>query len=420
MIKDTSAQDHIVGAQKNNTKRWLTMATIAFVVIVAIGFTFNRFIDTTPEVNLDRLRIAEVKTGHLVRDVSVNGKVVAGFSPVLYSSNSGIVSFNVKAGEQVKKDQIVAIIESPELQNQLQQEQAILDRLSIEVKRQTIENQKNDLIARKELEEARRTLLTAKREKKRNEKAWEKGAVTEVDYQKSKDELTSAEIAYAHALEEADLNVASWKFEQKVRELELRQQELLVADLARKVEALNIVSPIDGMVGNLMVDEKAVIASNAGILSVVDLTQLELEAQIPEIYADALSTGLDSIIRMGNSQVRGHLASISPQVDDGLVAARIRFDEELPQELRQNQRLQARVLLESRDNTLVLTRGPFMNDGGGRIAYLVAGNYAERLSIKTGISNVAEIEILEGLNPGDKVVISSIELFNNADRVRLN
>jgi HlyD family secretion protein len=221
-------------------------------------------------------------------------------------------------------------------------------------------------------------------------------------------------------LEEADLNVASWKFEQEVRELELRQQALLVKELERQVTQLKIMSPIDGMVGNLVVEEKTVVAKNIAVLSVVDLSRLELEAQIPETYADTLNLGLLSKIRIGTAEITGHIAAISPQVENGMVAARIRFNEELPQTLRQNQRLQARVLLESRDDTLVLARGPFINDGGGRIAYLIEGDYAERLAIKTGISNVAEVEILEGLNSGDKVIISSIEHFNNADRVRLN
>jgi HlyD family secretion protein len=101
------------------------------------------------------------------------------------------------------------------------------------------------------------------------------------------------------------------------------------------------------------------------------------------------------------------------------VAARIRFEGELPAGLRQNQRLQARLLLDEHRDTLVLTRGPFVQDGGGRIAYVVRDGYAERSPIETGLTSVSDIEVLSGLTPGDRVVISSLEPFGDAERVRL-
>ncbi len=420
MIKDTSAQDQLVSVPKKSPWRLGVLVGSVLAGVLVITWVIFQFGDTTPSINSSRLRIAEVKTGNLTRDVAITGRVVAGFSPMLYAPASGTVSFHVRAGDEVSQNQILATIHSPELNNQLMQEQAILERLDIGVKRQTIETQKKNLQARKELEEARIKLTGAKRELQRNESAWSKGVVNEVDLQKAKDEYTSAKIIYAHAQEAADLDLVAWKFEQEVKELELKQQELLVAELKRVIDALEIRSPIDGMVGNLMVEEKTVVAENASVLNVVDLSQLEIEAQIPELYADALSPGLSAEVRMGDYRVAARLASISPEVNEGSVSARIRFDEELPQPLRQNQRLQTRVLLDERENTLVLAKGPFMDDGAGKIAYLVRDDVAERITIKTGIASINEVEILEGLKAGDQVVISSLDQFNNADRVRLN
>ena len=133
MIKDTSGQDHIVNTTQRKSKRWMMVTTLSLSVVALSGFIVNKYMDATPTVDAERLRIAEVKPGNLTRDISVTGKVVAGFSPVLYSSNEGTVSFKVKAGEQVEKGQVVAKIDSPELKNRLQQEQAILERLNIEV-----------------------------------------------------------------------------------------------------------------------------------------------------------------------------------------------------------------------------------------------------------------------------------------------
>jgi HlyD family secretion protein len=88
--------------------------------------------------------------------------------------------------------------------------------------------------------------------------------------------------------------------------------------------------------------------------------------------------------------------------------------------LRQNQRLSVRVLLDHRDRVLQLPRGTFVDDAGGRYAYVVRDGLAERRPIRLGAQSLSAVEVLEGLKPGDRVVISGSDLFQGAERVTLS
>ncbi len=116
----------------------------------------------------------------------------------------------------------------------------------------------------------------------------------------------------------------------------------------------------------------------------------------------------------------GEIAAVSPEVVNGEVTTRIRFTDKQPPGLRQNQRLSARVLMDSRKNVLKLERGPFVDQSGGRYAYVMQGSVAQRRPVRLGASSLAEIEVLDGLQAGDRVVVSGSDQFGDADKVKIN
>jgi HlyD family secretion protein len=109
---------------------------------------------------------------------------------------------------------------------------------------------------------------------------------------------------------------------------------------------------------------------------------------------------------------------VSPEIVAGQVRSRIRFSGEMPANIRQNQRLTTRVLLEERPSVLTLQRGQFLETGGGRIAYVLRDDdIAERRQITVGGRSLSAVEIISGLEEGDRVIISSIDQFNGAETV---
>jgi HlyD family secretion protein len=201
--------------------------------------------------------------------------------------------------------------------------------------------------------------------------------------------------------------------------LERDRQRLVVQDLERRVGELNLKSPVDGIVGTLSVAERASVAQNAALITVVDLTAFEIEFQVPESYADDLGLGMEAEVSSGMKKYAAKVSAVSPEVRSGQVTGRLRFSGEVPQGLRQNQRLSTRIVLESRADVLKVQRGAFLDTGGGRVAYVVQDDVAVRRPIRTGATSVSEVEILEGLQPGDRIIISNLGEFERVETVRL-
>ena len=418
-IADTSAQDVVIKAKPKSRQRLLTGAGI-LVGVLAVWLllpSVQRWAGSSISVPRDRLRLATVERGELVRDVSVQGRVVAAISPSLFAPADGTITLLVDAGAVVEEGQPLALIDSPDLQNQLQQEQATLDGLSVEFDRQRIETKQKALDNRKNIDLTKVTLTAAERERRRAESGYKIEAISEIDFEKTKDDLETARLAHEHAVADASLDDERLVFELKTRELQVERQSMLVQDLLRQVDELNMRSPVNGIVGNLMVDQKAAVSRNQVVMAVVDLSAFEIEAQVPESYADDLGLGMLAEVLAGNKKYPAVLVSVSPEIIQNQVTTRVRFAEGIPPGLRQNQRLTTRILMEEKNAVLTLPRGQFLDSGGSRIAYVLDDDVAHRRSIEIGARSLAAVEIVNGLNEGEVVVISSIDQFRSADSV---
>lgn len=392
----------------------LLILVIAWMLIPAI----NRWASATMTVPLERLRIAEVTRGDLIRDVSVQGRVIAAISPTLYAPAAGSITLQVDAGATVVEGQVLATIDSPELANKHKQAQAARQQQAMELERQRIESRQLALDKRKAADLAEVALIAAKREKRRADQANEVSVISVIDFEMAQDELRNAELAYEHAVADANLFDERLAFELKVSELKLQGQTLLVEDLQRQVDDLSIESPVSGIVGDLLVSQKAAVSRDMPVMAVVDLSRFEIEAQVPESYADDLGIGMTAEIIVGNERFLGKLVAVSPEIVNSQVGSRIRFGDRMPKNIRQNQRLTTRILIEERPAVLMLQRGQFLESGGGRTAYVLDGEgLAIRRRITIGARSLSAVEIADGLKEGDRVIISSVDQFRGADSV---
>jgi HlyD family secretion protein len=421
MIRDTSSQDAVISAPPAQAiKRRALIAGGALAVLAVVVMLISGWRGSEASVSGARLRIAEVTRGTLVRDAAVNGRVVAAVSPTLYSTAPSTVTLKVAAGDTVKRGQVLAVLESPDLSDALKREQSSYQQLEAEVARQQILARKQKLLAQREADTAEIDRLSAQRTLERYQAVANEGVIAKIDFQKAKDALRSAEIRAQHATKAAALEGDDVGLALKTKVNELDRQRLSMANAQRRVDELTVRAPVDGFIGTLSVQNRSVVAANTALMTLVDLSRLEVELEVPESFVADMGLGMSAEIQLGGVSATGKLSALSPEVVRNQVLARVRFDGEQPKGLRQSQRVSARLLIEEKPNVVLVPRGPFVENEGGRFAYVVQDGVAVRTPISMGATSVTSVEILSGLKPGDKVVIAGTDTFANATRVSIN
>ena len=420
-IRGTAAQDAPLTTRVPPWRRHrvaLALGGSALVLLLLLGFAFRGWLGTGQVMAGERLRLATVTRGHFVRDVAADGAVVAAVNPTLFAVAPGTVSYAVRAGDPVQKGQLLATLESPEITNELQREQATLDSLDAALARQQIEIRRQILTGQQHADLARVAINAAERELKRSQWAWDQRVISERDYTRAEDEVSTAKLNFDHARDSAALERDSLALELRTKRLERDRQALTVAGLTERVAALAVRAPVDGMVANLAQPQRTRVAADAPLLTVVDLSAFEIEFQVAETYARDIKPGMPAEVTVEGRAVPGTVTAISPEVRQNQVVGRVKFRGPQPRGLRQNERTAVHIVLDERDGVLKFERGPVIDDNA-RALYVVRGTHAVRVPVVLGAASVTEIEVIRGLAAGDEVVISDMRDADRAAEVAI-
>ena len=417
-MRDTAGQDRELAQLPlwRRHRRLIIVGVAIVVALVLLTVWLLRFSGINSSVDRSRLTIAAVERGPFVRDVAADGQVVAASSPTLYAIETGIIALRVHAGDAVKKGEVLAVIDSPDLTTKLSQEQATLESMRVDWQRAQLDAASKLRQLADAFDQAKVDRTTAQRESDRSRKAYELGSFSELQALKAQDALEKADFTFRQAQADYAAAPKQTQFDVSSKKSLFDRQQLVVTDLRRQVSALQVQSPVDGRVGQVQVAERASVAKDAPLLSVIDLSQLEVEIKVPESLARDLQPGMAATLEGDGRQWPATLSGVSPEVVAGEVTARLRFTGTQAVGLRQSQRLAVRILIDKRADVLTVERGSFVDQDAG-FAYVVRDGVAERRPVQLGAQSVQKVEILEGLNVGDQIVVSGSDAFNGADRV---
>src|SRR5262249_6997043 len=182
--------------------------------------------------------------------------------------------------------------DSPAGRHRLAQEHATEASLRHDVMRAQVDANEQRAALQHAQEDARIDLQAAETDLARQQRAFDAGAAPGMQVDRAKDTLQKARLALAHAEAGLHLKDDSLKFDVQAKQQALARQSLLVQDVKRQVEALSVRSPVDGQVGQLLVDERANLAKDAKLMTVIDLGAFEVQTHVPESLARDLSTGM--------------------------------------------------------------------------------------------------------------------------------
>jgi HlyD family secretion protein len=417
MIENASSMDRpVAGPGRLTRARLIALAALALLLLLgAIAFpAVRRWSRADRAVDATTIAIGTVTRGDLRRDVSVQGRVVAALHPTLVAPAAGFVSLKTNAGAVVKKGDVLAVVDSPELRSALQQANALLLSAQADAERQKIVSRQADTRVAQQADLARTKLDAAKRALVRAETLHKEGLLNRGDFEKAQDDVHVAELELEQAVREVSLSQETGGFDVRTRALQASRQEAATAELQKKFEDLTIRAPFDGMIASLNVNDRDSVTANQAILNIVNLSSLELELTIPEEYASDSKIGTPVTIAFGVEEKPGHITAISPEVVGNQVTARAVPDGGWPAGMKQSQRLTTRLVFESKHDVLKAPRGAWLESGGGRSAWVVDGKSANKRDIVTGAASVSEVEIISGLHEGERIVTSDTSSFGGA------
>lgn len=420
-IRGTASQDiaREVSPAVWYRRRAFHVAAGAVALALIIAWLARSWAESGHVVSAQNLEIATVTRGNFVQDVSGRGTVIAAVSPTLSSTAAGTVTYLVHAGDRVTKGEVLARLASPELETDYGREQATLASMNAGLAQQRVELQQQLLENRQQADLAAVTMSQQLRELQRLQAAWTLHVISQHEYEAAYDTYSIARLNYENAKQNARLERQRILLDLRTRELARDAQSLLVRGLQRRMDALNVRSPVNGMIADLAQPDQSHVGSSMPLVTVIDLSALAIEFQVAESFASGIQPGLPADITLDGQTVHGIVTEVSPDVRDGWVTGRAKFAGAQPVGLRQNEQAAVRIVMGEHDDVLMIDRGAFL-DPATRFVYVVRDNQAVRTPVALGAASVAEIEVRSGLAAGDRVVISDTHDFNDAPELRLS
>jgi HlyD family secretion protein len=418
------SMDRII-SKKKSPLGWILAGGFLLVMIALFAYQIL-FVDKTPiqSANKSEIKIATVAAGSFQEYFQVNCYVAPSKSMFIDAREYGIVqSVSVEQGEVVKKGEVLLVLRNEELESQLQQKEAELrdearDRDTSGLRIEQLETANKD-----RLFELDHRIDVAKDECERDQALFEASALSRSDLDRAKRELDYLMARRGLVLKANELELALRRQEdEKLRSLiEIHSIEL--RRLRGRLADLTVVSPAFGQVTEFGVSVGE--AKNVGTrLAKLDIMEpLKLRADVDEYYLPKLKLGnkgsFTGMNVKGEDEERAVTVSwISPDVKSSTFEVDFKF-ESPPSNLRIGQRFLVRIGLGDKREAWLLEQGPFFQTTGGKWVYLVdpSGRGATRRDITVSRSNPDFLEIVGGVSPGDKVVVSDYSGFNGLARI---
>jgi HlyD family secretion protein len=403
--------------QANKRRRyWQIGITLALLAFAIVGFRSL----LTPSLSRDKLRTAVVELGPVVATISASGVVVPENELVITSPiQARIEQVLLKAGEQVKPGDQILLLDIAFTQlayDKLKDEQQLNQHKSVQL-RLNLRKTLNQLASQLTIKQMRVKSLQAQLE---DEKYLLKiGGTTQESVKQAELNLKIAQ----QELQEIERDMATERELLKADEQELgftlAMQGRSIEELQRKMEQAEVRASHNGVITWVKNETGSTVNAGDIIARLADLSSYKVKATISDTYAGQLIVGGNIIVRVNNADLQGTISSIEPTVSNGIVTFYVALQDKAHQLLRPSLRVDVFVTMASKGNVLRVKNGPYFNSAKGQQVFIVQGDEVLRKPATIGVSNVDFVELENGVQPGDVVVISEMAEYEHTEKLKL-
>ena len=391
---------------------------LAGIFVLFVLWLLLRDNASTLRVNAETISTGEVRLGEFDDYIRVSGQVQPVTVVQVSLLEGGFVEEKlIEEGAMVKKGDVLMRLSNNTLSLQILQSEADLAEQEnfLRNTRVTMEQEKLDL-------EKQRLEYTINTERKRRRyeqyrRLDNEGLVAHEEYLQAKEdyELAARSLELVLARQQQDSIYRSIQINNLQESLESMRRSIQL--VRQRVENLNVKSPIDGQLGTLNVTLGQSIGGGTKVGQVNDLSDYKIEAYIDEHYIDRVQSGLSATFERQDTNFSTVVEKVYPEVMNGQFKADFYFDGKRPDNIRIGQTYYLNLQLGQPTQSVYIPRGVFYQSTGGSWIYVISpdGTRAYRRPIRIGRQNPQYYEVLEGLEPGEKVIISSYETYGKND-----
>lgn len=390
-----------------------------FVVIILYTFVFG---DQSSKLNVEkeRITISTVRQGPFQEFIPVTGNVTPIETFFLDVSEGGrVVEKYVEEGAFVKVGEPIIKLENPQLSlNIIYNEAQVFQQIN-NLRATRLSFEQNKLNLQRQLLDLNYTILDLKRNYEINKELFEKNLVSKTEFERTRDQ-------YLYEVKKRDLTNENYIQDSLFRSAQIKSLELSVDQLQQSLQAtkkqlenLTVRAPINGQLTALTGEIGESISAGQNLGQIDNIDSYKVEVFIDEHYITRVAPGQRGEFPLGGRNYSLVIKTVYPQVTNGRFKVDMHFDGEVPGNIRRGQTTHIKLELGESKEALLVDRGGFYQTTGGQWVFVLdeSGNTASRRNIRLGNQNPQVFEVLEGLQPGDKVITSSYDNYGDIEKL---
>ncbi len=414
--------DRIIKKKNRTTKRIVAITGISLGVLLVFFVVFNSFGKSRLHIERERITIGEVKRAAFREFIPVMGSILP-ISTIYLDLREGgrVEEIFAEDGAVLKKDQPILRLSNTDLELSLTTQETSVYNLLAQMQIAQNGARQNTISKLTQSVDVESQLIEAKRIYELNKQLMEKDIIARQDFLESENQynylqekkklmdefLTQDSIASAQQFSQAEQSYHGAK-----NGLEL---------MRRKFSDLTVCAPVDGQLTSL--DAEIGQNKNKGerIGQIDVLSGFKVRTEIDEHYISRIYAGLEGLYKQEKNTYTLVIKKVYTQVSNGRFTVDMVFKDNIPDNIRRGQSLQIRIALSDETEALLIPRGGFYQQTGGSWIFKTSkdGSKAYRVPIRIGRQNPDYYEVLEGLEPGDKVLINSYENYMDVQELKV-
>lgn len=406
-------------------KKKLPPAVIAGAVVAALLLTtlgLSRLRPAAPEVEGATLLIDTVKRGPLVRQVHGSGTLVPENQRFVSAVTAGRVEkVLLRAGATVDENTVLVELSNPDVQlealdaeRQLKLAEAELASIRSTLESAKLSQEAATASSRTALREAERSVSVAERLAK-------DGLNSQMDVDRARDQLTEAQARYEAEKKRMEVATDALAAQIELRRADVDRLKAIAHFQRERVASMQVRAGAAGVVQELSLEPGQWVQSGQRLARVASPGQLKAVLDIPETQARDVGIGLPALVDTRDGTVKGHVSRVDPGATNGTVTADITFDAPLPRGARPDLSVDGTIEIERLKDVVFVGRPATAASETDAQLFKVSpdGHSATRATVRLGRASFNAVEIVSGLQPGDRVILSDMDRYEEKDRVRI-